>query len=501
MKLVVDVFRLINKIFTTLCIVIAIFFTVYCTYQYCKNEDSSVVTFSRYHDQADNLYPGMTLCFRRHHEDGTFPTDIDRDLYYKYFLEGETLFETFGQKRNYLRYLESAQSSGTANDQKSNETKKKRKNKSESFNNNQYSDGEKGNRKNSNRTKRDTLDDLSVKEEEQIANITKILKSLYENNLALDIKNYLLFGLIKDKNVGMYVHEFPKNRSWRLEHWGDRVDQKQNETWRPLFYPSLSDIKKRCWTFEIPYSQGNHIQTLGVMLNKSIFMPMYSGMPFGDRPAYKDFEIRLSYPKQQLTAPTTKSNWGYAPLITHKDYTMKFEIQNMVVLKRRNKLNNKCRETWRENDHHIIEDIIAETGCVMPHWSLNITAPICSGMKIQNTTRLLSNLNGTIEPCQSIEKFMYLYQSSSGLDFYEETLEEAMRFNGTRYDKSGIFHVMVTFQGATFMDITQSRAYDAQSLVGNAGGYVGLFLGVALIQTPSAVRVVFQLIKNLFQMD
>ena len=123
MKLVVDGFRLINKIFTTLCIVIAIFFTVYCTYQYCKNEDSSVVTFSRYHDQADNLYPGMTLCFRRHHEDGTFPTDIDRDLYYKYFLEGETLFETFGQKRNYLRYLESAQSSGTANDQKSNETK------------------------------------------------------------------------------------------------------------------------------------------------------------------------------------------------------------------------------------------------------------------------------------------------------------------------------------------------------------------------------------------
>ena len=51
------------------------------------------------------------------------------------------------------------------------------------------------------------------------------------------------------------------------------------------------------------------------------------------------------------------------------------------------------------------------------------------------------------------------------------------------------------------MDIAQSRAYDAQSLVGNAGGYVGLFLGVALIQTPSAVHVVFQLVKNLFQMD
>ena len=112
-------------------------------------------------------------------------------------------------------------------------------------------------------------------------------------------------------------------------------------------------------------------------------------------------------------------------------------------------------------------------------------------------SRGLSNLKGITAPCQSIEKFMYLYQQSSGLDFKEETFDEAVKFQGTRYEKSDIFHVMVNFQGATYMEITQSRAYDAQSLVGNAGGYFGLFLGVALIQAPTAICMAARLLRKL----
>ena len=49
--------------------------------------------------------------------------------------------------------------------------------------------------------------------------------------------------------------------------------------------------------------------------------------------------------------------------------------------------------------------------------------------------------------------------------------------------------------GTTYMEITQTRAYDGQSLIGNAGGYVGLFLGVALIQLPLALESLFQMLK------
>ena len=59
-----------------------------------------------------------------------------------------------------------------------------------------------------------------------------------------------------------------------------------------------------------------------------------------------------------------------------------------------------------------------------------------------------------------------------------------------------VFEVLLDFQGSTYMEITQIRAYDGQSLVGNAGGYIGLFLGVALVQLPTLIRYVLHSIKG-----
>ena len=506
MKMVADLFRLANTLFTALCILVAICFTVYCTYQYCKNEDMSVVTFSEYHDGEDNIYPGMTLCFRQYHEKGSFSEGKqgkkEKFIYHKELLEGHPLFETVEQKMSYLKSTVEKEgetspkhSSGMAQNQKANETIEQKNNTVPSLSNSQSSARKNGQRANRKRNKRQISRNLTAEQEEIIQNVTQKLETLYKNNTALDIKDYLLFGLIRTSSTGLYVHEFNRDRSWILDNWGDRLDQQKNKTWKPLFYPSLSDIYKRCWTFEIPYNKNDQVHTFGVMLNKSIFGN--NGTHFKRRPAYKDFEIRFSYPKQHLTAATTKSNWGFLDS-PRKEYTMNFEIQNMVVLKRRNKPNKECRNIWKDNDKKIVENVVATSGCFLPHWSLNTTVPICIGRKLQNITRLLGNLKGHPEPCQSIEKFMYLYQEHVGLDFKEQTLDEAVKFNGTNYAREHMFGIVVNFQGATYMEITQSRAYDAQSLVGNAGGYVGLFLGVALIQTPAALCRVARLLKKCF---
>ena len=54
----------------------------------------------------------------------------------------------------------------------------------------------------------------------------------------------------------------------------------------------------------------------------------------------------------------------------------------------------------------------------------------------------------------------------------------------TDEDNENMFQLFFRFQGDTYMKVTQTKAYDLQNLVGNAGGYMGLFLGVALIQLP-----------------
>ena len=70
--------------------------------------------------------------------------------------------------------------------------------------------------------------------------------------------------------------------------------------------------------------------------------------------------------------------------------------------------------------------------------------------------------------------------------------------NGSIYgvqENTSMFKMMIEFQGETFMEIEQTRSYDIQNLVGNAGGYVGLFLGAALMQLPTGMGRLYRWLR------
>ena len=92
-----------------------------------------------------------------------------------------------------------------------------------------------------------------------------------------------------------------------------------------------------------------------------------------------------------------------------------------------------------------------------------------------------------------------MYEQSVGLDYIEEleTIDGAKKsYFKTRDDK---VQMTLNFQGDTYMEVRQSRAYDGQSLIGNAGGYVGLFLGVALVQLPSSIVFCLKFFCNIIR--
>ena len=45
-------------------------------------------------------------------------------------------------------------------------------------------------------------------------------------------------------------------------------------------------------------------------------------------------------------------------------------------------------------------------------------------------------------------------------------------------------HIVQKYEQIRFRDTVQSKSYNLDALVGNIGGYMGLFLGCALIQLP-----------------
>ena len=64
------------------------------------------------------------------------------------------------------------------------------------------------------------------------------------------------------------------------------------------------------------------------------------------------------------------------------------------------------------------------------------------------------------------------------------------------YNNMSFSIVMDTIQ-TSFLRIEQIRGYDFNSLIGNIGGYVGMFLGYALLNFPNAIVVFVEAAREL----
>ena len=201
--------------------------------------------------------------------------------------------------------------------------------------------------------------------------------------------------------------------------------------------------------------------TAGFSMKRSIFQGQTGYFRNG-------FKVILSYPGQTLRAKVMKYQWKE---VVDGDFAMVFNIQNMVVLKKRNKSHKPCEEINRTGDDIRQKDLLIKNLQCRPAF---VTSP--SSLPQCNGGKNLQNFNSTgwydkyIEPCTQVEKVIYTY------DEYDKLRNTT--------GSGGNFQLRFNFQGKTYMEIEQRRDYDFQSLIGNAGGYVGLFLGVCLLQLP-----------------
>ena len=78
-------------------------------------------------------------------------------------------------------------------------------------------------------------------------------------------------------------------------------------------------------------------------------------------------------------------------------------------------------------------------------------------------------------PCQNIENLSYEYSEKVGLDSRSQSR----------------FMVLVHFPNRKYRQITHVQEYDVESMMGNIGGYIGLFLGYSLLQFPQFLTTVY----------
>lgn len=248
-------------------------------------------------------------------------------------------------------------------------------------------------------------------------------------------------------------------------------------TFAPRFYTSYRDSTDKCVSFDIP-NQIEPVYSFEILFNASIFSN-------GIRPFDDKFGVEVHYPNQYLSGKMNKFSWKEDN--GNNDTEMQFKVQNIVVIHRRNKPESQCNENWEQDDWIRMKAYMTKVGCQPPHWKRMNDLPNCTSMDEMYKFYALK-LDDQKPPCKSIQKVMYAY----------EELDD-IKYNYLGYeDDNRHFKVSLQIEDATFMNIQHVRAFDAQSLIGNAGGYLGLFTGYALLQIPSLFNFVLRCLQKLF---
>ena len=246
----------------------------------------------------------------------------------------------------------------------------------------------------------------------------------------------------------------------------------------------------------------NRMFEASLWMNSSVFTN-------GKRPPldYK-FVVSLSYPKQILKFAYHFGTW---PERNSSDsFSMNFRIKDVEVLRRRFKSGSKCSD-WQNYDTIVEEKALSYVGCRLfkPHSESHHYSPLLDKYPACDSiqkTRLIKRLvyddiisdSGNLikftPPCSEIKRMNVEraeeITSVEREEFWVPSTRGKLPTNG------GWFRVRVKFIANEFKEFKQVRAYNAENLIGNSGGYIGLLVGYTIAQMPRMVT--FFIMKKCF---
>ena len=136
-------------------------------------------------------------------------------------------------------------------------------------------------------------------------------------------------------------------------------------------------------------------------------------------------------------------------------------VKEYEILKRRNKKGHRCSEIKDGYDNMVLEEHVSRKGCLAPYLKDHMFYPRCNdSKKIWNSRMEVSASEKMDMPkaCQRISRI---------------TVKNLYRAN---VRQRPIWYFQIRYPKEVKI-ITQSKDVDIHTLIGNVGGYIGLFLG------------------------
>ena len=260
----------------------------------------------------------------------------------------------------------------------------------------------------------------------------------------------------------------------------------------------------RVWTlgvmkcFSFKHEAKGPINQIFIAMNNSIH-------PNGLRKAFGHFFILFHYPDQIIRAVSnTFSTWPLRTIQMSDYYSMRFKVSNVEILKRRRNGREKCH-FWEKYDQRTIEDVMASVGCQPPYWKSRRGHQPCTSQKqlgnvhphFYAKSMQDDRFQQYIPPCIEITKMDVDFEEKLGIQSkfgYETVHERFIKDAGTRH---GWFFINTHFwQSTYFREIRKIKAYSLQNMIGNAGGYIGLLVGITISDLPCLIFKLYFLFKG-----
>jgi hypothetical protein len=199
----------------------------------------------------------------------------------------------------------------------------------------------------------------------------------------------------------------------------------------------------------------------------------------------------MHYPGQLIRSPPLYYEWGPIAGAFNGQITGIF-IDSVDVIRRRNTFQNPCNKDWEKDDEIMVKDVIKSIGCKPLHWILDGDYPTCNNSNAMKNANMdkLDVANFTF-----VKKFTLPCTQVQAISFTSTGTQKPSNISDLIVGEGGSLYVV--FKSEMYKEIQHIRNFDAESLVGNIGGYIGLFLGFAFWQAPEALKLLTRKLREI----
>ena len=183
--------------------------------------------------------------------------------------------------------------------------------------------------------------------------------------------------------------------------------------------------------------------------------------PNGIRPSLKRSTAVSVYLPNQASLAVDSVKYAWPKRNEKNAHTMEFKLQQIDILKRRtNKRNDPCTTDDLNFDQMILDYYLNKVGCKAPYYKTNKSLKLCdSKEKMKESLFDMFRNEKPKKPCTSASTLAFAYSE-------------------VNYNCKGCnwFRVAIIYPNQ-YREIKMIQAIDIHTVIGNSGGYIGLFLG------------------------